>query len=247
MCPIECVILLYMLDLCRNGVYRKISIMEVYNIMECYDKCSDLINDFHLNNFTLCGQYELISNNINNSVCYIFTPQFNKLNMYGILFEGLFRSYIIVNTESEESTKRNKDRFFGKKNYVCIFTLEYDSPILINYDLDQDKECSDIITKEIKRVLFEKYSKEHVRFYELYTVYHKKMSHYKTIKKMNNSISKLGKIPYYITCFFKDLEVNYKQNQKETTKILNNEREFLSKLNEKLISVIENFFSMSGT
>ena len=67
--------------------------------------------------------------------------------MYGILFEALFRSYIIVNTESKESTERNKDRFYGKRNYVCIFTLEYDSPILINYDLDQDNECSDIINK----------------------------------------------------------------------------------------------------
>ena len=40
---------------------------------------------------------------------------------------------------------------------------------------------------------------------------------------MNKYISKLGKIPYYITYFFKDLEDNYKQNKKEITKILKNE------------------------
>ena len=58
LCPIECVILLYILGVCRNGVYRKISIMEVYSIMECYDKCSDLINEIHLKtNKCLCNRF----------------------------------------------------------------------------------------------------------------------------------------------------------------------------------------------
>lgn len=47
LCPLECVILLFMIKLLDNGYYSDISIMDIYSIMYCYDSCSNEIDKEH--------------------------------------------------------------------------------------------------------------------------------------------------------------------------------------------------------
>ena len=46
-CPLECVILLFMIKIMDDGFYSDISIMDIYSIMYCYDSCSDTIDENH--------------------------------------------------------------------------------------------------------------------------------------------------------------------------------------------------------
>jgi hypothetical protein len=47
LCPLECIILLFMIKLNDNGSYSDISIMDIYSIMYCYDSCSNEIDMEH--------------------------------------------------------------------------------------------------------------------------------------------------------------------------------------------------------
>ena len=47
LCPLECVVLLFMIRLIDNGSYSDISIMDIYSIMYCYDHSSNEINKEH--------------------------------------------------------------------------------------------------------------------------------------------------------------------------------------------------------
>ena len=47
LCPLECVVLLFMIRLIDNGSYSDISIMDIYSIMYCYDTCSNEIDKEH--------------------------------------------------------------------------------------------------------------------------------------------------------------------------------------------------------
>lgn len=58
LCPMECVVLLFMLDTIQHGSYSDITIMDVYSIMYCYDSCSNMIDEKHTHtNECLCHQY----------------------------------------------------------------------------------------------------------------------------------------------------------------------------------------------
>jgi hypothetical protein len=47
LCPLECVVLLFMIKIIDNGSYSEISIMDIYSIMYCYDYCSNKIDKEH--------------------------------------------------------------------------------------------------------------------------------------------------------------------------------------------------------
>ena len=47
LCPLECVVLSFMIRLIQNGSYSDISIMDIYSIMYCYDSCSNEIDIKH--------------------------------------------------------------------------------------------------------------------------------------------------------------------------------------------------------
>jgi hypothetical protein len=47
LCPLESVILLFLINLFDHGSYSDISIMDVYSIMYCYDSCSSELDDNH--------------------------------------------------------------------------------------------------------------------------------------------------------------------------------------------------------
>lgn len=50
LCPMESIIIMYMIQIMKKGKYSEITIMDVYNIMYCYDDCSNSINfDHHKN------------------------------------------------------------------------------------------------------------------------------------------------------------------------------------------------------
>jgi hypothetical protein len=47
LCPLECVILLFMTEIAQKGINSTVSIMEIYSIMYCYDSCSNSLDDKH--------------------------------------------------------------------------------------------------------------------------------------------------------------------------------------------------------
>jgi len=53
LCPLECIILLFLIKLFDDGSYSNVSIMDVYSIMYCYDSCSTDLDDEHTN-FNKC-------------------------------------------------------------------------------------------------------------------------------------------------------------------------------------------------
>lgn len=56
LCPLECVILLYMTQIKDEGKYSDISIMDLYSIIYCYDECSALIDINHNRYNCLCSK-----------------------------------------------------------------------------------------------------------------------------------------------------------------------------------------------
>ena len=57
LCPIECIVLQFMINIINNGSYSEITIMDVYSILYCYDSCSNMIDEQHTQrNQCLCHQ-----------------------------------------------------------------------------------------------------------------------------------------------------------------------------------------------
>uniref|UniRef100_A0A6C0C7N0 Competence protein CoiA nuclease-like domain-containing protein n=1 Tax=viral metagenome TaxID=1070528 RepID=A0A6C0C7N0_9ZZZZ len=47
LCAMESIVMMYMIQIMKKGKYSEITIMDVYNIMYCYDDCSNSINHQH--------------------------------------------------------------------------------------------------------------------------------------------------------------------------------------------------------
>ena len=78
----------------------------------------------------------------------IIKPQFNKLNFNEVIFNGIFNSYILNNSSSDNNIKR----YDNKKIITCIFTLEFIEPIFYEFDISNNiifKKCILIINNNI--------------------------------------------------------------------------------------------------
>jgi hypothetical protein len=69
LCPLECIILLFMIKIMENGSYSDISIMDIYSIMYCYDSCSNEIDKKHTEKHN-CICHICFSEGNNNSCSY---------------------------------------------------------------------------------------------------------------------------------------------------------------------------------
>lgn len=67
LCPLETSILIYMIEVYKNGKYNEITIMDIYSLMYCYDDCSDLIDDLHVEYNCICNK-QFINKKDNNDL-----------------------------------------------------------------------------------------------------------------------------------------------------------------------------------
>ena len=68
-------------------------------------------------------------------------PQFNILNINNILFDAIFKTYIILNPNKdkrEESKLSNYEKYSGKEVLTCLMTLNSSKPIFFKFDFKKD-------------------------------------------------------------------------------------------------------------
>jgi hypothetical protein len=70
LCPLEIIILMYMLNVMDNGSYTDVSILDVYKIMYYFDECSNEIDTDHLDNNCMCFDTFLDNNRSTDNTKY---------------------------------------------------------------------------------------------------------------------------------------------------------------------------------
>ena len=130
LCPLESIILLFVIKLLHNGSYSDIPIMDIYSIMYCYDSCSNEIDKEHTEiNKCIC-QDCFKDDNLNNNSSYDETRQTIK-NHYSNVdhINQIYSNYkkYITETLKIEHMKYNvyHPLSFGKKNKNFTIMTDY--------------------------------------------------------------------------------------------------------------------------
>jgi hypothetical protein len=196
----------------------------IYNIDHCI-KYNGKNNDFKT-----YGTKYMIAYSDKEVINFILVPQFNKLNFYKIIVKGLIETYILSNP-----IEKDGHRYKNKDIYTCIMSLDSEDPIFYKFDIDQE-----LINSLIKDFLYEKYSVEHKRIYNLYNWcrYNKEKGYtgllytIKCLEDINNGSN-------YIIDFLKKIQYLSKEEIKLILISEHSEELFIKKLDEHLINSIE--------
>jgi len=205
-----------------------------------YYKDNNLINIFDI--------YTLIAYNDFNVIHYIFSPQLNILNINKIMISTLLHNYIMKNIYPNDY--ENYTKYNSKNIYACVVSFDFPETILINLNIDRD---NDIIKNYIQSYIFNKYEYINKSAYQLYNYYKINRDGKKnSIEKMCEVLNKKEneRCPDYIKSFFKDLrkKIDYvkkegKDSIMEIIKVCENENNFLTELNERLLYEIKLLFN----
>lgn len=121
LCPMESVILLYMIQTMKDGKYSDITIMDVYNIMYCYDDCSKLIQSIH-NDGCICKQVFVDDSDYENQTSHS-DVRCSILNHYECTtnIEKMFQNYInyiknVLKDDSEFVYNVLHKTYYGQNN-----------------------------------------------------------------------------------------------------------------------------------
>jgi hypothetical protein len=110
------------------------------------------------NEFKIYIKKNMIAYSDKEVINFILVPQFNKLNFYKIIINGLIETYLLSNhTEKDDHRYKNKDI------YTCIMSLDSEEPIFYKFEKNQE-----LFNTIIKDFLYTKYSVEHKKTYKLY-------------------------------------------------------------------------------
>ena len=130
LCPLECLILLFMIKIIAKGSYSDISIMDIYSIMYCYDSCSNEINKEHTEkNKCICHNCFNEGDFINNSSYEEIRKSIK--NHYSIVenINQTYHKYKKYITETLQIKNMKYNIFhtisFGKKNKNFKIMNEY--------------------------------------------------------------------------------------------------------------------------
>jgi hypothetical protein len=108
LCPLEIVILYYIIKIYDDGIYSDITIMDIYSIIYCYDECSNSINEQHKLYKCLCKN-KFIENNNNESYKEIresIKNHFEKTKQIEQLYLN-YKDYLIKNLDDPKKFKYN--------------------------------------------------------------------------------------------------------------------------------------------
>jgi len=174
---------------------------------------------------------------------FIIKPQFNKLNINRVICEGLFHNFLLLNCDPKQN---NYKRFSEKKIITCIFTLDSDKPIFIDFNILKENPT---LKDSIKKYILNKYSEKHDKIYDYY--FYCKENKPKNIDSITYTLNEItanyDSIPKYIENYFYDIKKELDSNKKNNTNInnvlskVNNKAVFLEKIGLYLEDVVNDF------
>jgi len=119
LCPIECVILYYMIEIIHSGSYSNISIMDIYSILLSYDSCADLIDEDHtIKNECLCHQ--------------CFYCENVSMSCYSDLRKSIKNHYDNINKVTQ--IYDNYKQFLSEELHIDISSIRYNINKKIRYE-----------------------------------------------------------------------------------------------------------------
>ena len=129
LCPLECVVLLFMIKLTDDGYYSDISIMDIYSIMYCYDSCCKEINEEHIEkNECICNNcFNEVNLNYNsdNEIINSIKNHYNNVEHINTIYIN-YNKYITEKLQIENITYNIFHKLFIKnKNFMImnVFTI----------------------------------------------------------------------------------------------------------------------------
>ena len=109
LCPLEVVILYYIIKIYDDGIYSDITIMDIYSIIYCYDECSNSINEQHNMYKCLCNKKFNQNNNSNDiykEMRESIKNHFEKTKQVHQLYLN-YKDYLITNLDDPLKFKYN--------------------------------------------------------------------------------------------------------------------------------------------
>lgn len=230
LCPLECIILNYMIQIVHQKEYSRINIIDIYEIINLYnnsfhhidghenclckkhfnttqptvknkkiddmklylykhfEKTEDIKNTMRLfhtsypnvnwlmnhsvyhegnNNFIMSKKFGLIGYDEDNVVIAYIKPQFNSLNYNEIIVNSIFDTHLLNNVKkyNEGEICENYKRFYGKKVFICVFTLDRNDAYYIDW---QDSIKKMPVKERLFSRIVEKYKRETSTIYHFY-------------------------------------------------------------------------------
>ncbi len=129
LCPLEIVILYYVIKIYDDGVYSDLTIMDIYSIIYCYDECSNSINEQHSIYKCLCKDKFNENNNSNEiykDIRESIKNHFEKTKQIEQLYIN-YKDYLIKKLEDPLKFKYNifHPVIYGDKHDNFKITNEY--------------------------------------------------------------------------------------------------------------------------
>ena len=195
-------------------------------------------------NYTISDNYTILAHSNKYVLHFIIKPQFNKLNFYDVLIDGIFVKYMLMNPKKGQN---NFGRYDGKKVITCVFTLDSSVPIICDFNVNKTEN---FIIKCIKKCLVDKYTKLHPKIYDLYTYCRKhKEKNKNSIMQIHDKLGRYKILPEYIKNYFYDLRKNMRGSKSKAKRILKNMRDkkdFLDSIKIYLTESIDNFLGLNN-
>jgi hypothetical protein len=138
LCPIESVILLFLIEMFISGTYSNTSIMDIYSIIECYETCCDFINEEHTEyNNCICYKCFIKSDKKlypNKEIMDCIVNHYDKIGQIKSIVDN-YNNYITENLQIKQKSKGSKMKYniyhpvwYGEKN--PHFSLRNEYPII---------------------------------------------------------------------------------------------------------------------
>lgn len=241
LCPMESIILYYMIDITHQGIYTNITMNELYNIIDIYSKSFNHAYEGHNN--CLCKTYfktQCIETNKNiEKMSKYLIKHYEDINNVGKVYDAFLQQYpmvnwlrsheIIYNGTNEDFKLSKKINLVGyDSNNVFIVYVKPQFNDLNLYDTLIDSIYDTFLIKNIKQPLQHDYKEK----------YNKCLEDFKKFKNKN-----------IITLVFSLDNKNYKTYQwysKDSNDLINNKiivEQIRIKLIKKYINESKNAFS----
>ncbi len=205
-----------------------------YNVMH-------FVNYLNTGKLNITKDFWLIAYSENYVINFIFRPEINKINFNEIYTSLIFDHHIIFNGAS----KKNNDRYKGKKIIHCVLSLNMSETKPIFYDINE------IYTKNVEytRGIFKNaiicHYKEHTKLlFRCFNFLNKKFhGRQQKLTCIRDYIQvKYMKMPHYVFLFIDNIVEKLKEGTdcSKYNKIFKDELFFTIEMNDKMVEFINN-------
>jgi hypothetical protein len=133
----------------------------------------------------------------------VLIPQFNNLNFFDVLIGALYDSFCIHSTpKSEDEENDNKQKYYGKRVFTCIMSMDSYETTLIELPVEDDA-----VTSAMMDALFDTFSRQHGDVHEYYEYCKKnKPDNLSSMEFMRKDMEKDKNMLSYVDDYFRDVE-----------------------------------------